>query len=245
MPLTAPTVVPFVPAATTPIAPSSVPRTALPLEDQRPRTAPSKTVHIPSRLKSFTEASAAFTTPSPSSTSSRPTISRPNHSDRSLPPPPLPLILQAAPPPLRKKKSFSRVSNWLFPSSSTEHTRNMSLDSITNSPKPITSREGFYQCVDFQPSPRNSTDSIVSTLSTLQSTLNEPGATNTWTPGSSPRSDMEKREVTIRTFSMDSEINENSIELSRVRTFGEKDATSDETWRMEPMPGRNSVGVAF
>jgi hypothetical protein len=47
---------------------------------------------------------------------------------------------------------------------------------------------------------------------------------------------------------MDTERNEKSIELTRVRTFGEKETGSD--WTLEPMPGqilpgRNSVGVAF
>jgi len=243
-----PAIVPFAPVPVVPIPVLSAmgTRAVLPPADQRPRTAPSKTVHIPARLKSFTEASAAFTTPSPSPEASSKPASRLNRSDRSLPPPPpLPLILQAAPPPLRKKKSFSRVSNWLFPATSTEHSRNISLDSVTNSPKPVTSRDGFYQCVDFHPSPRHSTDSVASTVSTLQSTLNEYAVTNTWTPGSSPRSDIEKREVVVRTFSMGSGRNEKSIELARVGTFGEKNRSNDETWRMEPMPGRNSVGVAF
>lgn len=91
-------------------------------------------------------------------------------------------------------------------------------------------------------------DSVASTVSTLQSTLDEPAVANTstWTPGSSPRSEMEKRpEVIVRNLSMDSERNEKSIELSRVRTFGEKEGDEQDGWRMEPMPGRNSVGVAF
>jgi hypothetical protein len=59
---------------------------------------------------------------------------------------------------------------------------------------------------------------------------------------------MVKREVMSGKFSMDSERNEKSIELARVRTFGEKETGLD--WRLEPMPGqimpgRNSVGVAF
>jgi hypothetical protein len=50
---------------------------------------------------------------------------------------------------------------------------------------------------------------------------------------------------------MDSERNEKSIELTRERTFGEKEIDNTQTWRMESMPvvgtvpGRNSVGVAF
>jgi hypothetical protein len=87
----------------------------------------------------------------------------------------------------------------------------------------------------------------VSTVSTLESELDEP-TIETWTPDSSPGP---KRDVTIRTFSMDSERNEKSIELTRERTFGEKEIDNTQTWRMESMPvvgtvpGRSSVGVAF
>ncbi|KAF8863178.1 hypothetical protein BDZ45DRAFT_670486 [Acephala macrosclerotiorum] len=239
----------FTPVPIPPMAPSFAARVALPHADLRPRTAPSKTVHIPTRLKSFTEASAAFTTPSPSSTSSN----LPSRLERALPPPPpLPLVLQSPPPPLRKKKSFSRVSNWLFPSSSNEHARTSSLDSVTNTPKPLTSREGFYQCVDIQQSSRRVSNSTVSTISTLESELDEPTIPTTWTPDSSPgvgQKREQKRDVEIREFSIETERNEKSLELTRVRTFGEKEMGSDERWRMEPMPrhvpGRNSVGVAF
>lgn len=79
--------------------------------------------------------------------------------------PPLPLILR---PPLRKKKSFSRVSNWLFPAAGVEqeaddeegdhdyspttsvrgrphHRRDVSSDSVTNAPRALTDKEGYYQ----------------------------------------------------------------------------------------------------
>jgi len=238
-PMPAPTLLaPFNP--TPQMAPSFAERISSPL-GQRPKTAPSKTVHIPSRLVPFTEASATFTSPSPSSTSSR--------LERALPPPPLPLVLQSPHHPLRKKKSFSRVSNWLFPASG-EHSRNISLDSITNTPKPITSREGFYQCVDLRPAAPLARSNTLSTVSTLESELDEPTIPTSWSPNSSPgTSHRKQQDVTIRELSMDSERNEKSIELSRVRTFGEKTMGHDESWRMEPMPGslpgRNSVGVAF
>ncbi|KAL2061815.1 hypothetical protein VTL71DRAFT_7193 [Oculimacula yallundae] len=229
---------PFNPTPQTP--PSFAERVSSPL-GQRPKTAPSKTVHIPSRLVPFTEASATFRSPSMSSTSSRP--------DRGSPAPPLPLVLQAAHPPLRKKKSFSRVSNWLFPASG-EHSRNISSDSITNTPKPITSRDGFYQCVDLRPAVPLARSNSLSTVSTLESELDEPTIPTSWSPNSSPGTSHQKQqEVTIRELSMDSDRNEKSIELTRMRTFGEKTMGHDETWRMEPMPGhvpgRNSVGVAF
>ncbi|KAI1436349.1 hypothetical protein GGR50DRAFT_693345 [Xylaria sp. CBS 124048] len=57
------------------------------------------------------------------------------------PPPPLPLRLR---PPLRKKKSFSRVSNWLFPPGA-EHERESSLATPTNDPRPVADGDGFYQ----------------------------------------------------------------------------------------------------
>jgi len=244
------------PVPVPPIAPSFAARVVLPHADRRPKTAPSKTVHIPARLTSFTEASAAFTTPSPSSSiapsshaSSKPSLA---FTHDLPPPPPLPLVLTSPHPPLRKKKSFSRVSNWLFPSNG-EHSRNISLDSVTNSPKPVTSREGFYQCVDLQQAaPRASIDTVTTSVSTLESELDEPTVPTTWTPNSSPSRDRgEKTDVEIRTLSMDSERNEKSIELSRVRTFGEKEiGAPEERWRLEAVPvghvhGRNSVGVAF
>lgn len=79
--------------------------------------------------------------------------------------PPLPLILR---PPLRKKKSFSRVSNWLFPAGVEQqdngedveedyslttssargrelHRRDVSSDSVTNAPRALTEKDGYYQ----------------------------------------------------------------------------------------------------
>jgi hypothetical protein len=89
-------------------------------------------MRIPNRYKTFDEASSAFAKSN-------------NHGGgrgNRPPPPPLPLVLR---PPLRKKKSFSRVSSWLFPAA--DHKREISLDSVTNMPRPIKGTEGFYQCV--------------------------------------------------------------------------------------------------
>ncbi|KAI0442358.1 hypothetical protein F4803DRAFT_378116 [Xylaria telfairii] len=72
-----------------------------------------------------------------------------------VPPPPLPLRLR---PPLRKKKSFSRVSSWLFPGGA-GHKREISLDSITNAPKPVTGGQGFYQVARPESNRRSSFDS--------------------------------------------------------------------------------------
>lgn len=238
------------PMPTPPSNPSFAERVALPQSDSRPKTAP---VHIPIRHKSFSEASATFTTAITAS---------PSHTDTSLPmlPPPLPLVLRAGVrPPLRKKKSFSRVSHWLFPS---DHSRNTSFDSVTNAPKPVTSRDGFYQCIDVQgQATTRDSFSSATTVSTLETEtdVDHPSPPTTYTPYSTPgRDQMDKAEPQIRSFSsMDSERNEKSIDMVRVRTFGEKEMGPEETWRMHvdslpvvPMSrnvvaGRNSVGVAF
>lgn len=92
----------------------------------------------------------------------------------------------------------------------------------------------------------------ISTVSTLESELEPPMSMGTtWTmtnsPESSPGRERAEKEVEIRALSMDS-LREGSNDLSRVRTFGEKEGAQDERWRMEPLPGghgRNSVGVAF
>ncbi|KAJ3474170.1 hypothetical protein NLG97_g9960 [Lecanicillium saksenae] len=55
--------------------------------------------------------------------------------------PPLPLVLR---PPLRKKKPFSDgMSSLVFP----VPPRKTSMDSVTNTPRPIKGADGFYQCV--------------------------------------------------------------------------------------------------
>lgn len=177
----------------------------------RPRTAPANpTVHMPVRAKSFREASATFST-----------------LERELPlPPPLPLVLQQNFPPLRKKKSFSRVSSWLFPSE--QHSRHISMNSVTNTPKPVTSRDGFYQCID-----PNAGRMSVSTVSTLQSDVDEPNGPSTWTPDSSPGRGSGK---------------DNMKELPRMTFPDDKDEgiIVKENFGTEVMPLRMSrVGVAF
>ncbi len=125
----------------------------------RPKTAPSRpTVHIPHRSKSFDEAHSAFSSLSSAS---------------PAPPPPLPLFLPCqatAPKKMRKRKSFSRVASWLFPGSAVQqHTREQSMDSVTNDPKPLSKGQGFYQCVDYRPPThvRKNSDDTVATVSTL------------------------------------------------------------------------------
>jgi len=63
--------------------------------------------------------------------------------------PPLPLTMR---PPLRKKKSFSRISTWLSQNyhhspERKAHGREISRESVTNSPRPLTEQDGFYTCL--------------------------------------------------------------------------------------------------
>jgi hypothetical protein len=87
----------------------------------------------------------------------------------------------------------------------------------------------------------------VTTVSTLESEseLEAPRTIETnWTPESSPGREKAEKElgVEIRALSMDSARGE-SVELSRVRTFGEE-VEGGQGWGMNGH-GRNSVGVAF
>ena len=122
---------------------------------------------------------------------------------------------------------------------------------MTYVPKPVTSREGFYQCVEVaQPAAARTSLDSVSSVVTLESELDEPTAPTTWTSPSSPRG-AGSRDLTIRTMRLDERRDEKSIELTRRRTFGEEEHGLEETWRMEPIPGqgnangRYSVGIAF
>lgn len=163
--------IPALPAA----APSFAER--LSVDGARPQTAPpTQPIHIPQRQKSFAEVVARFNN-SPGHSRTRDEPERPLA-------PPLPLVLR---PPLRKKKSFSRVSSWLFPGSDGQHRQNISLDSITNQPKPVTDKEGFYQIAGQH---RISLDSAMTGSSQWQTEEEdeEKSATvpTTLSPGSSP-----------------------------------------------------------
>ena len=134
-----------------PALPPDAPSFSERLSSDRPRTAPPKT-----------QAQA------PSQASPRGGPYEANSSRKvggRVPPPPLPLRLR---PPLRKKKSFSRVSSWLFLPNNGDHqhlhhphphNRDISLDSITNLPRPVTGADGFYQVA---PAPRRSSCDTVS-----------------------------------------------------------------------------------
>jgi len=117
-------------------------------------------------------------------------------------------------------------------------------------PKPVTSREGFYQCLDIRPSAALSTTSL-NTVSTLsESDLDERTIPTTYTPNSSPRG-KKSREMTTPDLCLDLGDDEKSLELAQIRTFGDKDQNPEVNWRLEAMPvyehshSRNSVGVAF
>lgn len=160
------------PMPSIPALPASAPSFAerLNLDSGRPRTAPLKSpLDVLSRSRIFGEHHRTANTPT-----------RPQFDDTPLAPP-LPLVLR---PPLRKKKSFSRVSTWLFPNG--KHNRESSLDSVTNLPRPLKGTEGFYQCVSGgETSERRSFDSVgtVSTWDTDDEELNVP---TTRSPRSSP-----------------------------------------------------------
>ncbi|KAL9488950.1 hypothetical protein ACSS6W_001227 [Trichoderma asperelloides] len=97
------------------------------------------------------------------------------------PPPPLPLVLR---PPLRKKKSFSRVSTWLFQEPG--RARNQSMDSITNAPRPIKGSEGFYQCVTPPRRPDRRSIETFDTLSTWSTNDEDRTVPTAWSPRSTP-----------------------------------------------------------
>lgn len=100
--------------------------------------------------------------------------------------PPLPLVLR---PPLRKKKSFSRVSTWLFPHG--QHKRDVSLDSVTNVPRPIKGTDGFYQCVQPGGSAQRTSFDSLDTVSTWDSEDDQRTAPTNWSPESTPAPKME------------------------------------------------------
>jgi len=151
--------------------------------DGRPHTAPAQGINGGTAINTDDQpsrglAAAAFNSHPPfartrqeSSPSPRNYRSDDRYLERPLAPP-LPLVLR---PPLRKKKSFSRVSNWLFPAGADgkddfPHRRDMSVNSVTNAPRPIRGNEGFYQSV----APvRGSIDSDSSSLRTWETTTTE------------------------------------------------------------------------
>ncbi|KAM3065537.1 hypothetical protein ACMFMF_011022 [Clarireedia jacksonii] len=192
--------------------PPLIPERVLPHADRRPQTAPAR----PRRHKS-------------TDSSIRPP---PLLKERPLPPP-LPLVLQTPSLPPRRK-SLSRVSSWLFPSTSPNqqtHFRHMSIESITNTPKPVTSREGFYQCIEVQ-----EVESPQSLVSSVSSVASGDDATSWSSPSLSGG---------VR-ISGDSKRGGGS---AGGRTFGGAEKEEEAAWSMGfgngNGNGRQCVGVAF
>ncbi|KIL90634.1 hypothetical protein FAVG1_06369 [Fusarium avenaceum] len=144
---------------------------------ERPHTAPIRSPRAPVRTP-ITPPRRAQTPGEPRTPSTPP--SRPKREDMP-PPPPLPLVLR---PPLRKKKSFSRVSSWLFPGS--QHSRNMSFDSVTNVPRPIKGNQGFYQVSLGETSERRRSTDSADTVSTWESDEEDRTVPTTCSVGSTP-----------------------------------------------------------
>lgn len=291
-----------------PLVPPTAPSFAERLSIDRPRTAPSTQTSFhppppppppfPPVAPSYTERAQSFDqlsrqpasltpitpeTPAAVRTSafhSHPPYMSPKIIDNSIDiemplAPPLPLILR---PPLRKKKSFSRVSDWLFPagtdketaptaqSAAYSHRRNVSIDSVTNTPRALTDRDGFYQTLP--PSAvfsgrRTSYDSMSDVTHAQTDSLystDEDGhhgagtmtvATSTqWSPGSTPPEAARRganKTAHERNLSLSG--------MSRTGTFGSASQASSPVEEGERMlqvrqvpvqgPRPTSVGVAF
>jgi hypothetical protein len=168
-----------------PALPAAAPSFAERLSTDRPQTAPPTANDVAAM-----RAESRFGTPPPQRHATPPSKSgaRINGRPVDIPlAPPLPLVLR---PPLRKKKSFSRVSNWLFPGGEAQHQRDFSQGSITNQPQPLTGHDGFYQCFGVVEGP--GTDDSASTVSTWTTTEEDRTMpTSTWSPGSSPVTKMD------------------------------------------------------
>ncbi|KAI9645372.1 hypothetical protein NHQ30_006110 [Ciborinia camelliae] len=197
--------------------------------ERRPQTAPSRSRH----LKSIDSSLRA-----PKLLKERPL------------PPPLPLVLQTPQVPARRK-SMSRVASWLFPSSSEQqHSRHISLDSVTNTPKPVTSREGFYQCVEVKEidNPLSMRSSVSSIGSEVDG--NEDYEATSWSE--SPSLGHENRNANGLGYGMgiSKRLQVASSSMDGARTFGESEEGGSEKseevrWSAAYGHGRDSVGVAL
>lgn len=271
-----------------PAMPPSAPSFAERLSIERPRTAPSTQSTFSRAYRpppTYTDRSQSFDAPGASQpASSTPPVRKPvpasafnshppwrspqiidNTIDMEVPlAPPLPLILR---PPLRKKKSFSRVSSWLFPAGVEDraqatttpppqrlHTRDVSVNSVTNAPLPLTGRDGFYQTLP--PSAvfsgrRSSFDSMSditrSGTHSVYSTDEDPfvgpetaTATSNWSPGSTPPENAHRKDSATGRAG----VHGASLSLTRSGTFGSQDRPVDRIVATQG-PRPTSVGVAF
>ncbi|RSM03925.1 hypothetical protein CEP52_007130 [Fusarium oligoseptatum] len=191
-----------------PAAPSFAER--LTSDIDRPHTAPIRTPPTTPPNRVIANPPRRARTPGAPST---PTSTPPRTKRADVPlPPPLPLVLR---PPLRKKKSFSRVSSWLFPAS--QHSRNLSFDSVTNAPRPIKGNEGFYQVSLGETSGRRRSTDSADTVSTWESDDEGRTVPTSCSLGSTPA------------------VSQDEPLISRFATFG----------RGDTRPNRTSVGVAI
>lgn len=117
-------------------------------------------------------------------------------------PPPLPLVLR---PPLRKKKSFSRVSTWLFPGQ--DQGKTVGFDAVTNKPGPVKNKGGFYQIVSSKGTVGQRSCESIDSISTWQT-----GDEQHTTPSISSRE------------STPASKHEEHHEIERRATFGKNDA---------------------
>jgi hypothetical protein len=172
-PDTARSIMEMEPMPDVPALPPDAPSFSERLSFDRPHTAPAKP---PTRIHYRTRPFADEPT---SPLSSRRVEGR-------TPPPPLPLRFR---PPLRKKKSFSRVSmvsTWLGFPGDEPHTREVSLESITNDPMPVQANEGFYQVA--APTKRSSFESdetVSDWTSSAGDAEEEQTVPTSWSPSSS------------------------------------------------------------
>ncbi|KAL2135743.1 hypothetical protein VTI74DRAFT_7113 [Chaetomium olivicolor] len=178
----------FEPMPSIPALPAAAPSFAERLSIEGPRTAPSHATSMTVQEKTLKLTVAAKSQPQAPYSSGQ----EQDGMDRPLAPP-LPLVLR---PPLRKKKSFSRVSNWLFQPDETLQGDNSTVSSpsayITTSPRPIKESDGFYQCVappEGLPRTSMETSSSVYTYNTGEDDDSEEDGTKTvptttaaWTP---------------------------------------------------------------
>ncbi|ESZ98697.1 hypothetical protein SBOR_0935 [Sclerotinia borealis F-4128] len=194
--------------------------------DRRSQTAPSR----PRRLKSIDSSLRA-----PKLLKERPL------------PPPLPLVLQT-PQLTTRRKSMSRVSSWLFTSDSERHhSRHMSLDFVTNTPKPMTSREGFYQCIEVK-----EIDNLlsVSSVSSIESEIdgNEDYEATSWSE--SPSIGHGDRHANALGYGVRTSAGSKRLQVAPpsrdgARTFGGSEKSEEARWSMAYGYERDSVGIAF
>ncbi|KAA8573928.1 hypothetical protein EYC84_005473 [Monilinia fructicola] len=128
------------------------------------------------------------------------------------------------------------------PAPDKNHSRHISLDSVTNTPKPVTSREGFYQCVE---NPQS-----VSSVSSMGSELdgNEDYEATSWSE--SPSLGHGDKNVKELGYGMRFGVDSKKLQVAppsedETRACGESDKGEEARWSMAYGHGRGSVGIAL